>query len=72
MSKQHLLTVLQKSQMYNDDQNQYILRFFCLQMNCYKKKKSKINNALSYRIGIPNFLTSPNDYIIYDYTSLPA
>ena len=32
-------------------------------MNCYNKK-SKINNALSYRIGIPNFLTSPNDYIM--------
>ena len=39
------------------------LKVVCVQMNCYNKK-SKINNALSYRIGIPNFLTSPNDYIM--------
>ena len=42
-------------------------------MNCYNKK-SKINNALSYRIGIPNFLTSPNDYILWlhEQSSLQA
>ena len=58
-------TVLRKSQMYNDDQKVTKKKGFLPPklMNCYNKK-SKINNALSYRIGIPNFLTSPNDYIM--------